>query len=88
LSAHGVGILTGNERLFRFLLSLGLKYIGGRIAEVVESRIARMAVVEWQTGAVEGDDRIVHRLDIRAYATLVAKTPKNDARMVIVALHQ
>ena len=82
-----MGIFAGNERFFRFLLGFGLEHGWRRIAEIVKSRITGMAVVERQTGAVEGYDRIVHRLDVWPYPTLVAETPEDDARVVIVALH-
>ena len=86
--SHGVGIFTGDERLFCLLLCFGLEYVWGRVAEFVEGRIARMAVLEGQTGAVEGHDGIVHSLDVWPYAALIAKTPEDDARVIIVTLNK
>ena len=69
---HGVGIFAGNERLLRFLLSLGLQHSGCGVAEVVQGGIARMTVVEGQSRGVQTAHRVIHRLYVGAYTTLVA----------------
>ena len=86
--AHGVGIFTGDERFFGFLLGLGLEHVRCGIAEVVERRITRMAVVERQTCAIKGYYCIVHGLDVWPHTTLVSETPEDDTRMVEVAFDQ
>ena len=83
-----MGIFTSDKRFFGFLLGLSLEHIGCGIAEVVERRITRMAVVERQTGAIKGYDCIVHSLDVWPHATLVSETPEDDARVVEVAFDQ
>ena len=86
--AHGVGILAANEGLLRLLLSLVLQHLGGRVAEVVQGRVARMTIVEGQSRGIETAHGIVHRLDVRANASLIAKAPEDDAGVIEVALHQ
>ena len=86
--AHGVGIFTGDERFFGFLLGLGLEHVRCGIAEVVERRITRMAVVERQTCAIKGYDFVVHGLNVWPHTTLVSETPEDDARVVEVAFDQ
>ena len=83
-----MGILTCDQRLLRFLLSLSLQHLGSGIAEVVEGRVAGMAVIEGQTGGIELTHLVIHRLDVRSYAALVAQAPQDDTGVVEVALHQ
>ena len=47
-----------------------------------------MAVVEWQERRVETLHLVIHCLDVRSYASLVAKAPEYYTRMVFVALHE
>ena len=47
-----------------------------------------MAIVERQERRVETLHLVVHSLDIRSHASLIAKTPENDTRMIFVALHE
>ena len=54
----------------------------------MESRVAGMTIVKWQTRRIQSAYGVVHGLNVRAYPTLVAQTPEDDAGVVEVALYQ
>ena len=86
--AHGVGIFAHHKGLVAHFLCLAIQFIGIEIAVVPDIGIAAVAVVEGRTGGVECLHLMVHGLDVGALGTLVAQTPKDDAGVVEVALHQ
>ena len=83
--AHGVGIFAHHEGLVLHRFRILLQVIGVEVAVVPNGRVAAVAIVERWTGLVELAYLIIHRLYVRAYSTLVAKTPKDDAGVVEVA---
>ena len=85
---HRMGIFAHHKGLVADFLGLTTQVIGIEITVVPDGRVAAVAVVEGWASAVQLAYLIIHRLDVRSYAALVTKTPKNDARMVEVALHQ
>ena len=70
-----MGILTRDIRLVGNLLSLSLHVFRIGITKIEKRGVARIAVVERQERRVEALHLVVHRLDIRANATLVTQAP-------------
>ena len=83
-----MSIFAGYHGFLGFFDGLAAQFVGRWIAKVVEGRVARMTIVEGWTGSVEFAHLVVHRLDIRTYASLIAQAPQDDTGMVEVALHQ
>ena len=86
--AHGMGILAHHEGFVGHCLGILLQVVGIEIAVIPDATVTTVAVVEWRAGGVERLHLVVHRLDVRAYPTLVAETPKDDARVIEIALHE
>ena len=83
-----MGILAHHEGLVGHFLSILLQVIGVEIAVVPDATVTAVAVVEWRSGAVERFHLVIHCLDVGANPTFVSQTPKDDAGMIEIALHQ
>ena len=83
-----MGVFAGDHGFRGLFNGLAAQFVGRRIAEVVEGGVARMTVVEGRARSVELAHLVVHRLNVRAYPTLVAQAPEDDAGVVEVTLHQ
>ena len=83
-----MGIFTHDKGTIGNLTSTVSQLVWRQIGIIVDSRLAAVGITEWQGDSVEGNNGIVHRLQVRAYPTLVAHTPHDDAGMVLVALNE
>ena len=86
--SHGVGIFAHHERLVGDLLGILPQVVGIEVTVVPDSRVAAVAIVEGWSSGVEFLYLVIHRLDVWSNAAFVTETPKNNARMVEIALHQ
>ena len=69
---HGVGILAHHKGLVADFLSLTTQVIGIEITVVPDTTIAAVAVVEGWASGIQFANLIIHGLDVRPYAALVA----------------
>ena len=83
-----MGILAHHEGLVGDLLGVLAQVVRVEIAVVPDSRVAAVAVVEGWASLVQFAYLVIHCLDVRADAALVAEAPENDAGVVEVALHE
>ena len=85
---HRMGIFAHHKGFVADFPGLPTQILRIEITVVPDGRVAAVAVVEGWAGAVQFAYLIIHSLDVRSYTALVAQTPKDDTRMVEVALYQ
>ena len=89
--AHGMGILPHHEGFVVYSGRFPLQDVGIEVTVVPNVGIRAVAVIEDGDGidtARQFFCLVVHRLDVRADTSLVTEAPKNDARVVAVALNK
>ena len=83
-----MGIFSHNERTVSHLACLFYKPGWRKIPIIVDIALCTVCIAEWQGNSIECHYSIAHRLQVRSYPTLIAKTPEHNARMVLVTLYQ
>ena len=86
--SHCVGIFSHNERTVSHLACLFCELFWSKITIVIYIALCAVCIAEWKGYSVECHHSIAHRLQVRTYPTLIAKTPEHNARMVLVTLYQ
>ena len=72
---HGVGIFAHHEGFVADFLSFTTQVIGIEVAVIPYTTLASVAVVEGWASGVQLTHFIIHGLDVRPYAALVAEAP-------------